>query len=83
MILNEYPQIITSIKYHFSIHYDVGVETPGYINKGEKGTFQLRYYEKTICSQEKLNNHIDYVHYNPVKHEYVKKRKRMGIFIFS
>ena len=35
MILNpdnikEYPKIITSIKYHFSKYYDVGVETPTY-----------------------------------------------------
>ena len=25
--IQEYPRIITSIKYHFSKHYDVGVET--------------------------------------------------------
>ena len=79
MILNpdnikEYPKIITSIKYHFSKYYDVGVETPtyGYVNKGEKGVFQRRYFEHTICSQEELNNHINYIHYNPVKHGYVK-----------
>ena len=79
MILNpdnikEYPKIITSIKYHFSKYYDVGVETPtyGYVNKGEKGVFQRRYFEHTICSQEELNNHINYIHYNPVKHGDVK-----------
>ena len=79
MILNpdnikEYPKIITSIKYHFSKYYDVGVEIPtyGYVNKGEKGVFQRRYFEHTICSQEELNNHINYIHYNPVKHECVK-----------
>ena len=72
--IKEYPKIITSIKYHFSKYYDVGVETPtyGYVNKGEKGVFQRRYFEHTICSQEELNNHINYVHYNPVKHGYVK-----------
>ena len=82
MILNpnniqEYPNIITSIKYYFSRHYDVGVETPsyGYVNKGEKGVFQRRYVEHTICSQEELNNHINYIHYNPVKHGYVKNVK--------
>ena len=75
--IHEYPKIITSIKYYFSKHYNVGVETPtyGYINKGEKGVFQHRYFEHTICSQEELNNHIDYVHYNPVKHGYVKSVK--------
>lgn len=70
----EYPKIITSIKYYFSKNYNVGVETPtyGYINKGEKGIFQRRYFEHTICSQDELNNHINYIHYNPVKHEYVQ-----------
>ena len=34
--------------------------------------FQRGYYEHTICSQEELNNHINYIHYNPVKHGYVK-----------
>ena len=79
MILNpdnikEYPKIITSIKYYFSRHYGVGVETPtyGYVNKGEKGVLQRRYFEHTICSQAELNNHINYIHYNPVKHGYVK-----------
>ncbi len=82
MILNpnniqEYPNIITSIKYYFSKNCNVGVETPtyGYVNKGEKGVFQRRYFEHTICSQEELNNHINYIHYNPVKHGYVKNVK--------
>ena len=34
--------------------------------------FQRRYYKHTICSQEELNNHINYIHYNPVKHGYAK-----------
>ena len=82
MILNpdnikEYPKIITSIKYYFSKNCNVGVETPtyGYVNKGEKGVFQRRYFEHTICSQEELNNHINYIHYNPVKHGYAKNVK--------
>ena len=44
----------------------------GYKNKREKGLFQRRFFEHTICSQEELNNHINYIHYNPVKHGYVK-----------
>lgn len=75
--IKDYPKIITSIKYHFSHNYDVGVETPtyGYTNKGEKGVFQRRYFEHTIINQEDLNNQIDYIHYNPVKHELVQKVK--------
>lgn|SRR5574344_1616129 len=76
--INEYPKIITSIKYYFSKHINnVGVETPtyGYINKGEKGIFQRRYFEHTIVSEEDLNNQINYIHYNPVKHGLVDNVK--------
>ena len=54
-----------------------GVETLtyGYLNKGEKGVFQRRYYEHTIISEEDLNIHVDYIHYNPIKHGYVKCAK--------
>jgi len=47
----------------------------GYKNKREKGIFQRRFYEHTIKNQEELNNHINYIHYNPVKHGYVKRVK--------
>ena len=75
--IEEYPKIITSIKYYFSKNYNVGVETPtyGYVNKGEKGIFQRRFFEHTIASEEELNNQINYIHYNPVKHGQVNKVK--------
>ena len=75
--IREYPKIITSIKYYFSKNYNVGVETPtyGYVNKGEKGIFQRRFFEHTIASEEELNNQINYIHYNPVKHGQVNKVK--------
>ncbi|MBR6298166.1 MAG: hypothetical protein IKR34_02860, partial [Candidatus Gastranaerophilales bacterium] len=37
-----------------------------------KGLLQRRFYEHTIVNQDELKNHINYVHYNPVKHGYVK-----------
>ena len=75
--IDEYPKIITSIKYYFTHNINVGVETPtyGYLNKGEKGVFQRRYFEHTILNEEDLNNQINYVHYNPVKHDLVKAVK--------
>ena len=75
--IEEYPKIITSIKYYFSKNYNVGVETPtyGYVNKGEKGVFQRRFFEHTITSEEELNNQINYIHYNPVKHGLVNNIK--------
>ena len=33
--------------------------------------WQRRYWEHTIKSQDDYNRHMDYIHYNPVKHGYV------------
>lgn len=30
--------------------------------------WQPRYYEHTIRNEDDLNEHLDYIHYNPVKH---------------
>ena len=40
--------------------------------KGEAGFWQRRYWEHLIRDETDLNNHIDYIHYNPVKHGYVE-----------
>ena len=37
-------------------------------NNREADIWQRRYYEHTIHNEEDLNKHIDYIHYNPVKH---------------
>lgn len=77
--IDSYPQIISSIKYYFS--RNVGQVCPtdnlkiGYKNKREKGIFQRRYYEHTIKNEIELNNQINYIHYNPVKHGLVKNVK--------
>ena len=34
--------------------------------------WQSRFWDHVIRNQEDMNNHIDYIHYNPVKHGYVK-----------
>ena len=41
--------------------------------KGERGIWQRRYWEHTIRDQRDYNTHMDYLHYNPVKHGYVEK----------
>ena len=75
--IKDYPKIITSIKYYFSHNINVGVETPtyGYLKKDEKGIFQRRYFEHTIIDEKDLNNQINYIHYNPVKHGYATSVK--------
>lgn len=40
--------------------------------KGEKGVWQRRFWEHQIRDEQDLQNHIDYIHYNPLKHSLVK-----------
>lgn len=39
--------------------------------KGERDVWQRRYWEHLIRDDDDLNRHVDYVHFNPVKHGYV------------
>ncbi|MEO6562651.1 MAG: transposase [Nitrosospira sp.] len=39
--------------------------------KGERGIWQRRYWEHTLRDEEDCQRHMDYIHYNPVKHGYV------------
>lgn len=41
--------------------------------KREKGIWQRRYWEHQIKDEEDLQRHIDYIHYNPVKHGLVEQ----------
>ena len=42
------------------------------VKKRELGIWQRRFYEHRIRDVEDLQNHIDYIHYNPVKHGYAE-----------
>ena len=67
-----FSKIISALKHSFSV--DVGQVCPtydlklGYKNKREKGIWQRRFYEHTIRDENDLNKHIDYIHYNPLRH---------------
>jgi putative transposase len=41
---------------------------PGRAGKAGRGVWQERFWEHTVRDQEDLNRHLDYIHYNPVKH---------------
>jgi len=41
--------------------------------RGERGIWQRRYWEHLIRSETDFRAHMDYVHYNPVKHGLVKR----------
>jgi putative transposase len=41
------------------------------IRKRERGVWQRRYYEHVIRDEDDFGRHVDYIHWNPVKHGYV------------
>jgi putative transposase len=43
------------------------------LNKRERGIWQRRYWEHQIRDEWDFEKHADYIHYNPVKHGYVKR----------
>ncbi|MBM4208463.1 MAG: transposase [Gammaproteobacteria bacterium] len=43
--------------------------------RNERGVWHRRYWEHTIRDERDLNNHIDYIHWNPVKHGLVREVK--------
>lgn len=40
--------------------------------RGEKQIWQRRFWEHLIRDEEDYHRHMDYIHYNPVKHGYTK-----------
>ena len=47
--------------------------SPSKIAKRERGIWQRRYWEHAIRDDNDLERHIDYIHFNPVKHGYVSR----------
>jgi putative transposase len=39
--------------------------------RGERPVWQRRFWEHQICDEQDWRNHMDYIHYNPVKHRLV------------
>jgi putative transposase len=42
-------------------------------SKGERGIWQRRYWEHALRDDDDLGKHIDYIHFNPVKHGHVER----------
>jgi len=45
------------------------------IKRGERGIWQRRFWEHAIRNDKDYENHMDYIHFNPVKHGYVSDVK--------
>ena len=41
--------------------------------RGERGIWQRRYWEHLIVDENDLHRHLDYVHFNPMKHGHVSR----------
>lgn len=62
------------IKYRFSMNYSGSFPASDSMKKKkEKGLWQRRFWEHFIRDQEDFNHHVDYIHYNPVKHKLTMK----------
>lgn len=73
----EYPTRWGWIKKEFTTRYlsQGGTEEPISSARqlsGRKGVWQRHYWEHLIRDEEDFERHFDYIHWNPVKHHYVK-----------
>lgn len=72
-----YPQWIRMIKGNFSRRLPPA-SSPLALSraaKGEREVWQRRYWEHLIRDEKDFEKHVDYIHYNPVKHGLVKAPK--------
>jgi REP-associated tyrosine transposase len=73
----EYSKRISIVKRLFSqCCKQKGIQYPrpskSKLSKRESGFWQRRFWEHTIKDEEDYKNHLDYIHYNPVKHGLVQ-----------
>ena len=62
------------IKSGFSRGLDPGrSRSASKVAKREKGIWQRRYWEHVIRDDADLERHVDYIHFNPVKHGHVTR----------
>ncbi|MBX9703085.1 MAG: hypothetical protein K2X39_02920, partial [Silvanigrellaceae bacterium] len=47
------------------------VISPSRKNKRERGIWQKRFWEHLIRNEADFEHHVNYIHYNPVKHGHV------------
>lgn len=70
----DYPTRWMLIKMGFSRRIPTGERrNQSRMTKGERGIWQRRYWEHLIRNERDYQRHMDYIHYNPVKHGYVER----------
>jgi len=48
-----------------------GTRNPSHVHRREAAIWQRRFWEHLIRDERDLSRHLDYIHYNPVKHGFV------------
>jgi putative transposase len=61
------------IKGGFSRGLDPKLRSASKVAKREKGIWQRRYWEHAIRDDADMERHVDYIHFNPVKHGHVTR----------
>jgi putative transposase len=61
------------IKGSFSRGLEIGERSLSKSRKREKGIWQRRFWEHAIRDDADLERHVDYIHFNPVKHGLVTR----------
>ena len=61
------------IKSGFSRGLEAPSRSASKVVKREKGIWQRRYWEHSIRNDAGLERHVDYIHFNPVKHGHVSR----------
>lgn len=62
-----------AIKSHFTRHLRTAGVRLIRDNRGEYQLWQRRFWEHTIRDERDYRHHVDYIHYNPVKHGLVEQ----------
>ncbi|MBA2490564.1 MAG: REP-associated tyrosine transposase [Gammaproteobacteria bacterium] len=65
-IPNDLPRIVAAVKRDVTWHFKDSAQTPARV-------WQKRYYDHVIRDDEDFARHLDYIHYNPVKHGYCRR----------
>ena len=61
-------KVMHSIKRNYTLNYKTALEVNGRISLWQPG-----FWDHVIRNERDYKNHLDYIHYNPVKHGYVSR----------
>lgn len=65
---HDFPARVAQLKAGFTRRLPASAKSES--RKRERGVWQSRYWEHLIRDDKDLSRHIDYIHWNPVKHEH-------------